>query len=310
MRDKRRENNEVLSTFGKEVEKFHDKRLRSPIYFTNLDNAFTKEDLGHPELGFVSVPNQQDGFGNLDAKTHIARVPSVYSNPVTVATNLYDLSAKLSTIGIYDQIPGDILNEGLRLFVSSIFRKMSSDIVSIVGSVYYNGLYNHIAPFYSGTDSVINRVIYNIDMICRSESEFTITNLIKLTEAQSDTEFARYNALQALDQNKLSLGLLNNIAATYHDFIIHILNNLNKEEGFFDLKGYIDYITSNKWGDCANEKMADNFYSFAYTTLCAIAQKDCATIADGIQYIIMDAYSYLSKILSSVTAISATKDQK
>src|SRR5699024_10661870 len=98
MRDKQRD----VATFGKEVEKFHDKRLRSPIYFTNLDNAFTKEDLGHPEYGFVNVPKQQDGFGNVDAKSHIARVPSVHNVPINIATSQYEITAKLAAIGIYD----------------------------------------------------------------------------------------------------------------------------------------------------------------------------------------------------------------
>lgn len=306
MRDKQRD----VATFGKEMEKFHDKRLRSPIYFTNIDNSFTKEDLGHSELGFVNVPKQQDGFGNLDAKSHIARIPSVHNIPINIATSQYEITTKLAVIGIYDDAPRDIVDESLRLFISSVFRKISSDVISIVGSVYYNGLYNHIAPFYNGNDVVINRLLGKVDMICRSESDFTAENLIRLMGSQNDTDFARYNALQSLDQNKLSLGLMNNIAAAYHEFIICILNNLNKEDGFFDLKAYIEYITSDRWGDCANEKAADNFYSFVYSTLCAIAQKDCATISDGIMYIIMDAYSYISKVLSQANAIIKNKDQK
>ena len=308
MRDEQREksirNEKILNNVDivKEVN-----QLRSPIYFTHIDNLIPdKEYLGEEPNGFVAVPLQQDGFGNLDAKTHIGRVHSMFEPALDQATTIYGMGTKLDEMGFYIDKSGDLLESGINSMVISIFRKMSADFISLISSVYHNGLYNHIAPFYNGTDNVPGRLHHIIDGMLINECGYLQENIINIFSSSDEETQARYNVVQAFDQGRLSHGVLHNIATAYHDFIIDILNNFHPENGTFDLKEYVKYITSSKWGDCSNEHHPDEFYSFAYATLCEVARKDCFIIADGISYIIMDNYAYLSKALYSIQS----KDQK
>lgn len=308
MRDEQREksirNEKILNNIDTVKES---NQLRSPIYFTHIDNVISsKEYLGEEPNGFVDVPMQQDGFGNLDAKTHIGRVHSMFEPALEQATTIYGMGIRLDEMGFYIDKSGDLVESGINSMVSSVFRKMSADFISLISSVYHNGLYNHIAPFYNGTDNVPNRLHHIIDGILRSECGYLQENIINIFSSSDEEIQARYNVVQAFDQGRLSHGALHNIATAYHDFIIDILNNFHPENGTFDLKEYVKYITSSKWGDCSNEHHPDEFYSFAYATLCEIARKDCFILADGLRYIIMDNYAYLSKVLYSIQS----KDQK
>ena len=308
MRDEQREksirNEKILNNIDtvKEVN-----QLRSPIYFTHIDNVIpSKEYLGEEPNGFVDVPLQQDGFGNLDAKTHIGRVHSIFEPALDQATTIYGMGTKLDEMGFYIDKSGDLLESGINSMVTSVFRKMSADFISLISSVYHNGLYNHIAPFYNGTDNVPNRLHHMIDGMLINECRYLQENIYNIFSSSDEETQARYNVVQAFDQGRLSHVLLQNIATAYHNFIIDILNNFHPENGTFDLKEYVKYITSSKWGDCSNERHPDEFYSFAYATLCEVARKDCFIIADGLRYIIMDNYAYLSKVIYSIQS----KDQK
>ena len=308
MRDEQREksirNEKILNNADmvKEVN-----QLRSPIYFTHIDNVIpSKEYLGEEPNGFVAVPLQQDGFGNLDAKTHIGRVHSMFEPALEQATTIYGMGIRLDEMGFYIDKAGDLLESGINNMVISVFRKMSADFISLISSVYHNGLYNHIAPFYNGTDNVPNRLHHMIDGMLINECRYLQENIYNIFSSSDEETQARYNVVQAFDQGRLSHVLLQNIATAYHNFIIDILNNFHPENGTFDLKEYVKYITSSKWGDCSNERHPDEFYSFAYATLCEVARKDCFIIADGIRYIIMDNYAYLSKVIYSIQS----KDQK
>ena len=308
MRDEQREksirNEKILNNIDTVKEA---NQLRSPIYFTHITNLIPdKEYLGEEPNGFVDVPLQQDGFGNLDAKTHIGRVHSMFEPALDQATTIYGMGIRLDEMGFYIDKSGDLVESGINSMVSSVFRKMSADFISLISSVYHNGLYNHIAPFYNGTDNVPSRLHHIIDGILLSECGYLQENIYNIFSSSDEETQARYNIVQAFDQGRLSHVLLQNIATAYHDFIIDILNNFHPENGTFDLKEYVKYITSSKWGDCSNERHPDEFYSFAYATLCEVARKDCFIVADGIKYIIMDNYAYLSKVLYSIQS----KDQK
>ena len=308
MRDEQREksirNEKILNNVDtvKEIN-----QLRSPIYFTHITNLIPdKEYLGEEPNGFVDVPLQQDGFGNLDAKTHIGRVHSMFEPALEQATTIYGMGVRLDEMGFYIDKAGDLLEAGINSMVTSVFRKMSADFISLISSVYHNGLYNHIAPFYNGTDNVPSRLHHIIEGVLFSECGYLQENIYTIFSSSDEETQARYNVVQAFDQGRLSHGVLHNIATAYHNFIIDILNNFHPENGTFDLKEYVKYITSSKWGDCSNERHPDEFYSFAYATLCEVARKDCFIVADGIKYIIMDNYAYLSKVIYSIQS----KDQK
>lgn len=308
MRDEQREksirNEKILNNIDTVKES---NQLRSPIYFTHIDNVIpSKEYFGEEPNGFVDVPLQQDGFGNLDAKTHIGRVHSMFEPALDQAATIYGMGTRLDEMGFYIDKAGDLLEAGINSMVTSVFRKMSADFISLISSVYHNGLYNHIAPFYDGRDNVPNRLHHIIDGILISECGYLQENIINIFLSSDEETQARYNVVQAFDQGRLSHIVLHNIASAYHDFIIDILNNFHPANGIFDLKEYVKYITSSKWGDCSNEHYPDEFYSFAYATLCEVARKDCFIIADGLKYIIMDNYAYLSKVLYSIQS----KDQK
>ena len=308
MRDEQREksirNEKILNNVDTVKES---NQLRSPIYFTHITNLIPdKEYLGEEPNGFVDVPLQQDGFGNLDAKTHIGRVHSMFEPALEQAGTIYGMGIRLNEMGFYIDKSGDLVESGINSMVSSVFRKMSADFISLISSVYHNGLYNHIAPFYNGTDNVPSRLHHIIDGILRSECGYLQENIYNIFSSSDEETQARYNVVQAFDQGRLSHIILHNIAAAYHDFIIDILNNFHPANGTFNLKEYVKYITSSKWGDCSNEHHPDEFYSFAYATLCEVARKDCFIIADGLKYIIMDNYAYLSKVLYSIQS----KDQK
>ena len=308
MRDEQREksirNEKILNNLDTVKES---NQLRSPIYFTHIDNVISdKKYFGEEPNGFVDVPLQQDGFGNLDAKTHIGRVHSMFEPALDQAATIYGMGTRLDEMGFYIDKAGDLLESGIISMVTSVFRKMSADFISLISSVYHNGLYNHIAPFYNGTDNVPSRLHHIIDGMLISERGYLQVNIYNIFSSSDEETQARYNVVQAFDQGRLSHIILHNIATVYHDFIIDILNNFHPANGTFDLKEYVKYITSSKWGDCSNEHHPDEFYSFAYATLCEIARKDCFIIADGLKYIIMDNYAYLSKVLYSIQS----KDQK
>ena len=308
MRDEQREksirNEKILNNVDTVKES---NQLRSPIYFTHIDNVIPdKQYFGEEPNGFVDVPLQQDGFGNLDAKTHIGRVHSMFESALDQAATIYGMGTRLDEMGFYIDKAGDLLESGIISMVTSVFRKMSADFISLISSVYHNGLYNHIAPFYNGTDNVPSRLHHIIDGMLISERGYLQENIYNIFSSSDEETQARYNVVQAFDQGRLSHIILHNIATVYHDFIIDILNNFHPANGIFDLKEYVKYITSSKWGDCSNEYYPDEFYSFAYATLCEVARKDCFIIADGLKYIIMDNYAYLSKVLYSIQS----KDQK
>ena len=308
MRDEQREksirNEKILNNVDTVKES---NQLRSPIYFTHIDNVIPdKQYFGEEPNGFVDIPLQQDGFGNLDAKSHIGRVHSMFEPALDQAATIYGMGTKLDEMGFYIDKAGDLLESGIISMVTSVFRKMSADFISLISSVYHNGLYNHIAPFYNGTDNVPSRLHHIIDGMLISERGYLQENIYNIFSSSDEETQARYNVVQAFDQGRLSHIILHNIATVYHDFIIDILNNFHPANGTFDLKEYVKYITSSKWGDCSNEHHPDEFYSFAYATLCEVARKDCFIIADGLKYIIMDNYAYLSKVLYSIQS----KDQK
>lgn len=277
------------------------KTLRSPIRFENIDTVIEdKNKLGNNPYGFVAVPPQQDGFGNLECQYHIGRVPSPYELSLAVSSDFFKCSYKVNELGFYESEKEDLLDSGLRSLIASLYLKMTADIISLISSVYYNGLGAHIRPFYKGKDSVLDRVTEMINMVCRSEAIIAF-DAIKTTITTTDKDvFVNNDIVQAMNQGKLRCTLMDTIVIAYHNFIIQIMNNLYREENPFDWKAYINHITSNQWGNCSKETPADEFFSFAYGTLCTIAKKDCAVIDDGMKYIVMDAYSYLSKELFSV----------
>lgn len=322
MRDNKK-NNDYLEIIHDELEKQREKEskeLRSPIYFDHIDNMVDKESVYNTDVstfGFVNVPRQQDGFGNLSAQTHIGRVPSIFVPALEESSKFYQVSNGFYKMGYYTKEEDDLFCLGLDTLITSVFRKMSADIVSVVVSVFRNGFYNHIAPFYKGSDTILNKV--GIENICRTQNYYTHAILERLMLAKNKEEYARFNATQALEQSKFRIGLLDNIASAYHELIISLLNNLyyedRKNNTLFDMNGYIKYITSDKWGDCAkNENVVDNYYSFAYATMSTIARKDCEIIREAISLVIMNGYGYLSSCLfengGTIAKVSLDQDKE
>ena len=140
MRDEQREksirNEKILNNVDTVKES---NQLRSPIYFTHIDNVISgKKYFGEEPNGFVDVPLQQDGFGNLDAKTHIGRVHSMFEPALDQAATIYGMGTRLDEMGFYVDKAGDLLEAGINSMVTSVFRKMSADFISLISSVYHN----------------------------------------------------------------------------------------------------------------------------------------------------------------------------